>query len=47
MNKFNKLDISSLNLDFLEEFQDGNDDGDEDMLLAQSTKDRREHLRKI
>lgn len=47
MNTFDELDLSSLDLDFLEELQGSDDDGDEDIMLAQSTKDRREHVKKI
>lgn len=47
MNTFDKLDLSSLGLDFFGDFQGSNDDGDEDTLLAQSTKDSREYVRKM
>ncbi|KAL2289652.1 hypothetical protein FJTKL_01892 [Diaporthe vaccinii] len=47
MITFDKLDLSSLDLEFLEEFQGSDDDEDGDPLLAQSTKGTREHLRKI
>lgn len=47
MNTFDELDLSSPDLDFLGGFQGSDDDGDEDTLLAQSTKDSREQVRKI
>lgn len=47
MDAFDKLDLSSLDLEFLEEFQASDDDEDGDPLLTQSTKGSREHVRKI